>query len=73
MPRWISAMVVPSLGAPLNMKLVAAMLPAAGMFWTTMVGLPGMCLPRCRAAVRACRSYPPPTPAPTMKVICLPA
>ena len=56
MPRWISAMVVPSLGALLNMKLVAAMLPAAGMFCTTTVGLPGMCLPRCRAAVRACRS-----------------
>ena len=56
MPRWISDMVVPSFGAVLNMKLAAARLPAAGMFCTTTVGLPGMCLPRCRAAVRACRS-----------------
>ena len=53
MPRWTNAMLEPSLGAMLNMWLVAARLPAAGMFCTITVGLPGMWRPMWRATSRA--------------------
>ena len=43
----MSAIVVPSFGAVVNMWLAAAM--RAGMFCTMIAGLPGMCLPRWRA------------------------
>jgi hypothetical protein len=48
-------------------------LPAPGMFCTTMVGLPGMCLRSCAAKVRASVSIVPPASTPTMTVSRLPA
>src|SRR3972149_5694730 len=54
------------------MWLAAMMLLAPGMFWTMMVGLPGMCLGRWRARRRAIRSYPPPGLSPTTIVIVFP-
>ena len=49
-------MTLPSFAAILNMWFVAARLPAAGMFCTAMVGLPGMYFPIWRATSRACVS-----------------
>ena len=46
MPRWMVAIAVPSLGATLVMKLISRRPLAPGMFCTTVVGLPGRCLPR---------------------------
>ncbi len=53
MPRWMVAIAVPSLGATLVMKLIRRRPLAPGMFCTTVVGLPGRCLPRWRANRRA--------------------
>ena len=55
-----NATVSPSGLAASPMKFVAAMPPAPGMFFTTMSGLPGMCLPRCRATIRPSMSVGPP-------------
>ena len=38
--------VSPSFGAALNRKLASLSVPLPGMFWTMMLGLPGICLPR---------------------------
>ena len=51
-PGMMLAMTVPSLGAILAMKPAARALPAPGMFFGTMFGLPGMWRPRCRATMR---------------------
>ena len=47
------AMVVPSLGAALNMNSAALLEPAPGMFCTMIDGLPLMYLPMWRAMARA--------------------
>ena len=52
-PGMMPASDVPSFGAMLWMYCAALALPAPGMFLTTMVGVPGMCRPRCRATARA--------------------
>ena len=51
-PGMMLAMTVPSLGAMLAMKPAARALPAPGMFFGTMLGLPGMWRPMCRATTR---------------------
>ena len=51
-PGMMLAMTVPSLGATLAMKPAARALPAPGMFFGTMFGLPGMWRPMCRATTR---------------------
>ena len=52
-PGMMPAMAVPSLGATVLMKPAARALPAPGMFFATIVGWPGMCLPRWRPTTRA--------------------
>ena len=42
----------PSAAATLKMALATFMEPAPGRFCTTIVGLPGMCLPKCCASRR---------------------
>ena len=53
-------MTLPSLGETLNTVLTARKLPAPGMFFGMMLGLPGMCLPMCRATSRPSVSLLPP-------------
>jgi hypothetical protein len=53
MPRAISAIVVPSLGARLATLFAAVSVPAPGMLRTITVGLPGMKRARWRATKRA--------------------
>ena len=50
------AMVVPSFGAIVYMKLAASTLPPPGMFCTSMLGLPGMNRGMWRAISRAVTS-----------------
>ena len=52
-PRLNMPIVAPSFGATLNRKFAARSEPAPGMFCTTTVGWPGMCLPMWRARMRA--------------------
>jgi hypothetical protein len=51
-PGMMLAMTVPSLGATLDRKPAAIALPAPGMFFGTMFGLPGMWRAMCRATAR---------------------
>ena len=51
-PGMMPAIAVPSLGAIVWMNCAALALPAPGMFFTTMVGLPGMCRPKWRPTRR---------------------
>ena len=53
-------MTLPSLGETLNTVLTARKLPAPGMFFGMTLGLPGMCLPMCRATSRPSVSLLPP-------------
>ena len=53
MPRLTVASTVPSLGATPYTNWVAFRLPAPGMFWTTMAGLPGRWRPMWRPSSRA--------------------
>ena len=52
MLRLKTPITVPSRGEALNTWFAAARLPAPGRLTGTTVGLPGMCLPMCRATVR---------------------
>ena len=51
-PGMMPAMTVPSLGATVLMKPAARALPAPGMFFTTMLGCPGIWRARWRATTR---------------------
>ncbi len=51
-PGMMLAITVPSLGAMLERNPAARALPAPGMFFGTMLGLPGICRPMWRATTR---------------------